>query len=55
MRRNCQGYVEAVVEATDMSMDGWPIIRLRCCASSFDIIDSMFVLSANEHEIVQSG
>ena len=28
---------------------------LDVCTFSFDIVESMFVLSANEHEIGQSG
>ena len=57
-RRHCQGYVEAVVEGTGVSVG----LRrhnnpasMYVSTSSLDIIDSMFALSANEHNAGQSG
>ena len=49
---------EAVVEAMDVSIDPWMVNDLasKCVLPVWTlVIYSMFVLSANEHEIGQNG
>ena len=63
-RYHCQGYVEAVVEGTvvsvgprrDNNLASMYLMKMKMYViSSLDIIDSIFALSANEHKTGQSG